>query len=142
MGILKHGVLPFFACFHLVALSFYVTGNLELLMTVAFADWPRTQDTLTVIEQHALGAGLMGSSMVLLFAAIVGIVKEDSHFRGIAAVMHLIFFANDAFDNWKIEGLDPTKAGILALIALVGVVVHSQEPGLFTQDKEKSKKKS
>mmetsp|Transcript_12610 Transcript_12610/g.21028 ORF Transcript_12610/g.21028 Transcript_12610/m.21028 type:complete len:142 (-) Transcript_12610:88-513(-) len=133
MGLLKHGVLPFFTVFHTFMLTFYFTGNLEKLITIS--DWPRTQDELTAIEQHGLGAGVMGGMMILLFAGLVGILKEDSHFRGIAAVMHLLFYVNDTYDNWKIDGLDPTAAGGLALIAAVGVLVHSQEPGFFTKDK-------
>lgn len=141
MGILKHAVLPFFTVVHVIFLSFYVRDDLEGLIKTL--EWPRSELVeLTAVERHGFGAGIGAGMMVLLFAGLVGIFQEDSHFRGLVGLMHLLFYVNDTYDNWKIEGMDPTGAGVFALIALVGVVSHALEPGFFTKDKEANKKKS
>ena len=92
MGLLKHGVLPLFALFHAAMLSLYFSGRLAEFPTLA--KFPGHEDERTAIEMHLMGA-FMGSIMALLFGCVIGIVQENSHFRGILTVMHLLFFAND-----------------------------------------------
>ena len=74
-------------------------------------------------------------------ACLIGIVSPNAaKFRGWVAIMEATFFFAVAagyysvgIDNWQVA------AGFGAL-AVVGIVLHSREPGLFTEDKNNKKK--
>jgi hypothetical protein len=135
MGILKHFVLPFFAVAHAVPiLTVLIMGKQQL---VVMLDWPGVDEERTTIERHLIGV-LVGVQAVLLFGDLVGIFYENAHFRGIITAMELLFFTVDTYDNY-VEGLDWVRVLVLSLIPLVGLIVHSREPGIFAKDKDKGK---
>mmetsp|Transcript_29359 Transcript_29359/g.44445 ORF Transcript_29359/g.44445 Transcript_29359/m.44445 type:complete len:136 (+) Transcript_29359:639-1046(+) len=133
MGILKHAVLPLFAAVHAGIVGLYLSENLGWMK-----NYPDIYGAQSQIELHLLSI-VAGSSLMMMFGCLIGILQEDSHFRGIIAVMNFGIFANEAYDSWFRDGFDPTLSTILTVIAGFGVIVHSNEPGFFTQDKAKKK---
>ena len=136
MGLLKHVVLPLFAAAHGVMVWQLLQGTLGQAMMdagVVTADYE-----FTTFEQHLLEAIGVTHAM-LLFAAVLGIFWESAHFRGILAVMEFVFFAGLAYSDY-IHGYPYQVGAGLATVAAVGILVHSLEPGLLTQDKTKKAK--
>ena len=134
MGLLKHIVLPVLALGHAFqAYKILIDGKEEL---PKFYGWPGANDPLTPREQHMMGI-VLSISLTLLVNCIAAIVLENSHYRGMAALLEFIFFAGEAYDA-QTTGFPVLVKEIFALVALVGLIVHSQEPGIFTKDKTKS----
>jgi hypothetical protein len=138
MGVLKHVLFPVLTLLHIVVVSFYLTGRNHLMPKML--DMPGAENERTSIELH-LQAVVSGFWLMLLFCCLCGIFYENAHFRGIVAVMHLIVFTNDVYDCVIREGwghLAPNIA-IMDIFILVCIIIHSQEPGLFTKDKSTKK---
>lgn len=135
MGILKHVVLPILAVLEAGFVGIFLTGNKLKLPQIL--ELPGAEDERTLMELHFMTAACCGGMGALLFGCLAGILYEDSHFRAMVVVMHLIFFAVDAYDYWTLDGYDPTGATAMFLLCLVGLIIHSQEPGLLTADKSK-----
>lgn len=88
--------------------------------------------------QHILGAIFL----CLLLNNVAAISIENAHYRGMAVALHTIFIILDACSHiWM--GVDAPKPMFLFIgIRLIGLVVHSREPGIFTKDKNDVKNKA
>ena len=54
--------------------------------------------------------------------------------------MHLTFFANDLIDYaLRGDGWDYAVPATLVGLSLIGVIVHSMEPGFLTKDKQQTR---
>ncbi|KAL7554804.1 hypothetical protein ACHAWF_018344 [Thalassiosira exigua] len=134
MGLLKHAVLPFFAVLNL-ALVF------KCLVAEDIADLaePLGRDSIdalpmTPLERHLFHC-LGGTFVVFFVNNVAAIFVENSHYRGMAVLLQVLFFVVDAYSYVKM-GLDiPTALFLPVGVGLVGLAVHSMEPGLFTKDK-------
>jgi hypothetical protein len=138
MGILKHFVLPVLAVGHAFQLYKIVVDGKEELPK--FYGWPDAEEPMTSRELHMMGV-IVASSLTLLVNCVAGIFLENSHYRGMATLLEFIYFGAELYDAKQTGFPVNVKAGFAA-IALVGLIVHSMEPGVFTEDKTKSKKSS
>ena len=133
MGLLKHVVLPLYALLN-AAFAFKCLIKEEFDADM-LANWSR--DTAKVplhdLEMHLLHV-CGGVMIVLLVNNVAAILVENSHYRGMAVFLQMLFFSIDGYSYYRI-GLDIPGLiyGIIGL-GLVGLVVHSQEPGIFTKD--------
>lgn len=142
MGVLKHAVLPLCAFAHVFAIAVFVFKGKEYMADLL--EWPRDTETLTPIERHLLGAGFT-FHIVLLSNNIVAIAVENAHYRAMATFLELILYSIDLADaiyenSLLAEGRQLFTLAPLAsmtVVTLIGLVVHSKEPGIFTKDKNK-----
>jgi hypothetical protein len=141
MGILKHAVLPILCLGHLFqAYKLIVDGKEEL---PKFYGWPGAADATAKMsprELHMMGV-ILSSSLALAVNCIAAIATENSHYRGMATTLELIFFASEWYDA-HVTGFPTTVKAAYAGIAALGLLVHSQEPGIFTKDKTNNKNKA
>lgn len=138
MGLLKHAILPLFVVIDLTFLyKFLIAEDIALLANL----WGRdlTKLPATVIELHLLRV-VGGACLLLAINNIAAILVENSHYRGMAVLLHTICFGVDAY-SYVISDRDPSNALALVAIGAVGLVVHSMEPGIFTKDKNDAGKK-
>lgn len=147
MGALKHIVLPLCTIAHLFAIGVFLFQGKEYMADLL--EWPRMTVSLTPIERHLLGAGFT-FHIVLSVNNIAAIIVENSHYRAMATFLELILYSLDLADamyenTLLAEGMNLFTLVPLATmtgVTLLGLVLHSQEPGLFTEDKNvKTKKK-
>jgi hypothetical protein len=136
MGLLKHVVLPLFALLHLIGSTFYFAK--DRLADIVQDSWPGVKEDRTPIELHLLGA-VGASHIVMLVGCLVGILVENSHFRGIFTMMLTLFYALDCYDAYS-AGFPYAPLAILTVVGAVGSVIHAGEPGVFTKDKAKDKR--
>lgn len=137
MGILKHVVLPILAIGHAFqAWKILIDGKEDL---PKFYGWPEAEEKMTPRELHLMGM-ILSISLALCVNCVAGIFLENSHYRGMATLVEFIFFAAEAYDAHS-TGFPATVKTAFAVVSLIGLVVHSQEPGLFTKDKAKTKAK-
>jgi hypothetical protein len=135
MGLLKHFILPLLALVHGVITAVAVTGGLAGAVIDSGALAP--DYTMTGFEDHCLFV-MGGVHMMLFFACVMGLAIENSHFRGIYIVSESIFFGHIAYSDVK-HGYPAQVSVALACLSVFGAIVHSQEPGLFAKDKDKTK---
>jgi hypothetical protein len=135
MGILKHAVLPILAVGHAFQVFMILTKGKEKLPK--FYGWPGAQPSMSPRELHMMGV-ILSASLTLLVNCVAGIFLENAHYRGMATMLELVFFSAEFYDAYSAGFPALVKAGFAA-VALVGLVVHSQEPGIFTKDKAKAK---
>ena len=135
MGILKHIVLPVLAVVHAFQAYKILTDGKDSLP--GFYGWPESSAPLTVRENHLMGI-VLSISATLAINCFVSIFLETAHYRGMAALLELVYFATEAYDAYTIGFPYEVKGGF-AGIALVGLIIHAMEPGLFTKDKTKTK---
>jgi hypothetical protein len=135
MGLLKHIILPLFVVFHSVTVYLVFSGQKELIPLLA--QWPNADAPLSPLELHLLGA-LGGANLALVFNCLVGIFYENSHYRGMVALVELIVFASDWYDAY-LTGFPTEALMVLTTLAAAGLLVHIMEPGIFTKDKSKIK---
>ena len=139
MGLLKHAILPLFV---LVDLAFMhkllIAQDIDFLAEL----WDRDLKTFpaTDLEIHFLHC-CGGVCLVLAVNNIAAILIENSHYRGMAVLLHTLFFAVDGGSYIALgrSALGPPL--FFVLVGVVGLIVHSMEPGVFTADKNSSKKK-
>ena len=137
MGLLKHAVLPVLAVGHAFqAYKILIDGKEEI---PKYYGWQGADVPLSPRELHMMGI-VLAVSLTLTVNCISAIAFENAHYRGMATLLEFIFFASEAYDAQK-TGFPFTVKLAFALIALIGLIVHSQEPGIFTKDKTKSKAK-
>lgn len=137
MGVLKHIVLPILAVAHAFqAFKILTDGKDEL---PKFYGWPGSSAPLTSRESHMMGV-ILSISLALSVNCFASILFENAHYRGMATVLELIYFGSEFYDAYKTGFPFEIKAGFAAL-ALIGLLIHSMEPGIFTKDKTKSKTK-
>jgi hypothetical protein len=135
MGILKHIVLPILAIGHAFQAYKLLADGKEALPK--FYGWPDAAAPMSPRELHMMGV-ILSASLTLLANCIAGIFFENAHYRGMATTLELIFFGSELYDA-HVTGFPTMVKGGFAAIALLGLLVHSQEPGIFTKDKTKQK---
>jgi hypothetical protein len=136
MGILKHFVLPVLAVGHAFQVyKLVVDGKEELPKSYG---WPGSDAPMSPRELHMMGI-ILSTSITLFVNCTFGIFLENAHYRGMATLLEFIFFAAEAYDA-HITGFPIIVKLGFGTIALVGLVVHAMEPGIFTKDKNASKK--
>ena len=135
MGILKHIVLPALAVVHAFQAYKILTDGKDSLPS--FYGWPESSTPLTVREGHLMGI-VLSISATLAINCFASIFLETAHYRGMAALLELIYFGTESYDAYT-TGFPYEVKGSFAAIALVGLVLHAMEPGLFTKDKAKTK---
>lgn len=140
MGVLKHVLIPFYALLHLI--GFYQA--LDPSGFVQFCGLPlEAEETQTTREIHLVGV-IMSFHLAMAFLCVAGFVMESSHFRGLVMVWEVVFYGLRTINAIQL-GLDfksvTSKPGIAAGVAIIGVILHAMEPGLFTEDKNKKEAK-
>lgn len=140
MGALKHVLIPFYTCLHLL-------GSYKALDPKGFVEFcglPLTEnEEQTAREAHLIGV-ILSFHLAMAFLCFLGFFQESAHFRGIIMVCEVLFYGVRTVHAYS-QGLDSavySKPGFAAAVAVVGVVLHSMEPGLFTKDKKDETKKS
>ncbi|KAL7439270.1 hypothetical protein ACHAXM_006657 [Skeletonema potamos] len=138
MGLLKHAVLPFNAL---------VMGAFAYKLLIAedyadmMADWGNNGDSPMTPMEHHLFHVVGGTALVTFINCIAAIFVENSHYRMMVCALQLLFFSVDGWSYLKL-GVPVSMPVYLVVGAnVVGLVVHSQEPGLFTKDKSEAGKK-
>lgn len=140
MGLLKHAVIPFNAFVN--ALFFHKTLIAEDYADV-MADWGKGDSPLTPLENHLFHV-IGGICLAFLINSLVAIFVENSHYRMMVCLLQIVMFTVDGYSYVKL-GVDVNPMiYVIVGVNVVGLLVHSQEPGIFTKDKDsdgKSKKK-
>jgi hypothetical protein len=139
MGLLKHGLLPFFTCLHAYTskVIFIDDGLDKVLAPVVVPPRDLEKEPPTPTEKH-LSFALGGAQLAFMVNNICAILMENAHYRGMALLLEAIYLAADSFSYWKMgskEGAKPTYA--LLGLSLLGLGVHAMEPGIFAKDKNK-----
>ena len=135
MGLLKHGILPLFALLH-----GYLAFTIFLDKEAAFRGfgWPALDETpLPSPTLHLMGC-LGATEVILSVNCLAGIFLENSHYRGMVLLLEWLFHVMDLLDS-KRHGLPAEALWVLVALASVGLLVHANEPGIFTKDKTKTK---
>ena len=103
--------------------------------------WDRDLASMTDFELHLLHC-LGGVCLLFAINNIVAIAVENSHYRGMAMLLHTIFFACDTLSYVALgRGQRSVVPLVLLAMGVIGLIVHSMEPGIFTKDKDGSGKK-
>lgn len=140
MGLLKHAVIPFNALVN--ALFFYKFLIAEDYAEI-MADWGKDDTPLTPLENHLFHIG-GGIGLAFLINSLAAIFVENSHYRMMVCLLQIVIFTVDGYSYVKLDvNINPIIYVIVG-VNVVGLLVHSQEPGIFTKDKNsdgKSKKK-
>ena len=137
MGLLKHVVLPLYALIDLAVLSFLFTEEADAQMLETFG---KGDSPLTDLELHLMHA-IAGVGIILLVNNIAAIFVENSHYRGMAVVLQMLFFSVDTYSYIAMGKDIPGILYFILGLGFVGLVVHSQEPGIFTKDHGPGKSK-
>ena len=141
MGALRHAVLPLCVLAHLAAIAVFALHGKDAVAETL--EWPRATVALTPIERHLLGAGIVVHA-ALAVNDVAAIWVEDAHYRGMATFLEFIlnagYLADAVYENGLLEGTGGREFTLIPLAAmsaltLLGLAVHSQEPGVFTKDK-------
>ena len=137
MGLLKHGLLPFFAIVH--GMSILACRTLDGWAEMVNLQLENPESDLQSKRQlHMLGC-LKAFNIALTILCVKGIITESSHFRGIVTLIEAIVFGIVTIDAYQLD-LDFYIPMAMAVVAAIGVVIHSQEPGIFTTDKKQETK--
>jgi hypothetical protein len=132
MGLLKHAILPLLGAVHaLVFVSVVLRGKEEFARELGLLS---EGAAMTDMESHLFGV-LVFTHLLLFVNCVAGVFLENSHYRGMAAILEVIFFGGDLYDTYMV-GLPTEALIVLFSVAFVGLVVHTNEPGIFTKDKK------
>mmetsp|Transcript_9841 Transcript_9841/g.13867 ORF Transcript_9841/g.13867 Transcript_9841/m.13867 type:complete len:145 (-) Transcript_9841:263-697(-) len=133
MGLLKHVTLPLLALLHSFVAFTSIVGDRSSLPTIF--DWPSPSENEdeSMYVNHAFGI-LGGFHVAFAFGAIMGILREDAHFRAILAIMELIVWGYGGYDAMRL-GFPCVFAYVASGLSAVSLIVHMMEPGIFTKDK-------
>ena len=137
MGLLKHVVLPLYALLDVSVI--YKALIIEDINDMS-PDSVLSTDQMTPVEQHFLHC-LGGVGLMLLVNNVAAICVENSHYRGMAVLLNIIFFATDAYSYVKMGLEVPTAVYVIVGLGVIGLIVHANEPGIFTNDHDKKKTK-
>jgi hypothetical protein len=141
MGVLKHIVLPILSLYHIYVCGVVIVYGKEAYLPLLGLDLPSTSTTSTsrfrlgALESHLIGL-LLGAHVMCLMNNVASMVQENSHYRGMAVMMQEVWFVLQWCDAYAMGWMQRIPA-ILATIATMGLVIHANEPGLFTKDKFK-----
>lgn len=130
MGLLKHVTLPMLSLAHGFAVFGLVKGIID-----DFPPSEKGEAERSPMEKHLIFvfAGIM---VAFLIMDLLGIFVENAHFRGLVVALNLVVVGFDCYDWATRDGFGMNAPlVILELFLLVSLIVHWQEPGLFTQDK-------
>ena len=94
------------------------------------------EDRQSVRQLHMLGT-LRGFNIAMWMLCGMGILTESAHFRGVVTSALVALYGVVAIDAYQLGLAAWYVPAALAAIAVVGAVVHSMEPGIFTTDKKK-----
>lgn len=138
MGLLKHVVLPFNALLNAAfAYKLLIAEDYADIM----ADWGNNGSSPMTPMEHHLFHVLGGITAGTFINCIAAIFVENSHYRMMVCALQVLFFSVDGRSYVKL-GVDiPAAIYLVVGVNVVGLVVHSQEPGLFTKDKSDAGKK-
>ena len=137
MGLLKHVILPLYALLDVSVI--YKTLVIEDINDVS-PDPILSTNSMTPIEHHLLHC-LGGVGLILLVNNVAAICVENSHYRGMAVLLNIIFFATDAYSYAKMGLKIPPPVYVIVGMGVIGLIVHGNEPGIFTKDKKGGGKK-
>ncbi len=137
MGLLKHVILPLYA---LLDLSLVYQGLVSENMDDICEYWGRDTSALpiTVLKRHFLHV-IGGAALVLFVNNVAAILVENSHYRGMACFLQMLFFAVDGFSYWRMGFDIHPVIFVIVGVGGVGLLIHSREPGIFTKDHDKAK---
>jgi hypothetical protein len=136
MGALKHAILPLMALFH--ATLMYGCMDLGRWAESVLLEVEQASDCESKRQLHMIGS-MRGFNVAFFFLCMAGIVTESAaHFRGIVAFADAFFLAVCASDAVQL-GLHFELPATISAVILVGVLIHSREPGVFTKDKNREK---
>jgi len=97
-----------------------------------------SEDRESVRQLHMLGC-LRALHAAMSLLCVMSVLTESSHFRGVLVLAECIFFGIATMDAYTL-GLQYQFPAAFATIALIGVMVHNREPGVFTTDKASKSK--
>lgn len=97
-----------------------------------------SEDYNSTRQMHMLGV-LRSFHLSFFLLCVLGVVWEHSHFRGLLALLFTVFYGNVTLDAYILGIAYYFVPGILALVAMIGGLIHMNEPGIFTKDKNKDK---
>lgn len=139
MGLLKHVILPIHVALHLYVLYVgFVLGTDHMVAKLAEmldVPAPSRSKVLTQLTQEATSVDL-----VLMVNCLAGIFLEGAHYRGMALVLEILYSIAVVISFYA-KGVVMVPYLITLIMDGVGVVVHALEPGVFTKDKTKVKKR-
>mmetsp|Transcript_28629 Transcript_28629/g.43998 ORF Transcript_28629/g.43998 Transcript_28629/m.43998 type:complete len:138 (-) Transcript_28629:122-535(-) len=135
MGLLKHVVVPIFLCIHLMS-AFNALDPPAFVDMIAYG--LKEGETQPERELHLIGI-IRGFNIAMAFLLIMGLFQESAHFRTLVIAGDLIIQAVATVDAYNLGNPMWYAPGIIGLVALVGLLSRSMEPGLFTKDKTKDK---
>ena len=141
MGLLKHFLFPCLAIINgMLAIQIHFLDdkisvvNIWLEGTEAGEPYKNGSLELTTVESHAISA-VGAFNAAFAFGFVLGIMREDSYFRGVMLWMQTINYVLDSIDAFKRE-LNAGLLYMLTLVCVIGLIVHHSEPGIFTNDKK------
>jgi hypothetical protein len=105
-------------------------------------DWPAkagVDQSLTIWEEHMMGI-IGGGHLMMLLLELWSIFQDHGHVRALMTTGEMVWWGLGGYDAYRL-GLPCAFANTLSVLALVGLIIHSREPGLFTKDKTNEKTK-
>ena len=142
MGLLKHVILPLFTLIDFIFIYMFIIK--EELDDDIKQDWDVVvhpiDAPLDPITIHFMNlAGTLGCVMAM--NNIAAIFYGNEFHRAIACSQKLIVFVVDYWSYTHTGRNLPTYVYAIGVTSLIGLLVHSQEPGIFTKDKEQEEEK-
>jgi uncharacterized protein YjeT (DUF2065 family) len=134
MGILKHLVLPTVSLFHLVGAKVCLIDEGLVVLGAPALGRDMEKEPQSPSERH-LTRIIGGSSLALLVNNVCAIVAENAHYRGMACLLEVIYFAVESYSLIKDGRKDGRPAFAMLGLSLLGLGIHTMEPGIFTKDK-------
>ena len=95
---------------------------------------------MTLWERQLFGI-LNAHELSHIIFCLLGVFWENAHFRTIVVAVELCTWTIGAAEAYRLE-LPFEFMATMAVIAAVGLAVHSREPGIFTNDKKEKLSKS
>lgn len=133
MGVLKHVVCPLFAVLH--AASIYACRDLHAWAEMVELQVENPEVASQEVRQlHMLGV-LRGFNVAFCLLSVLGSVSESAHFRGVLALAYAALYGTVALDAYSVGVEGWMVPAVIAVVATVGLLIHSNEPGIFTKDK-------
>lgn len=142
MGVLKHVVFPLLILLHTNVVYQAVImgasgGRLTMIQQFGW-EGSAEREKLGLWEEHATGI-LGGGHMAFWAAEIWSVFEDSSHVRGLLAVMEVIWWGYGAYDAQRLGFPCEIAYGITAML-VVALLIHYNEPGIFTKDKNATPK--
>ena len=91
-------------------------------------------DDLAVHLMHAVG----GTFLVLAVNNVCAVLYGSSVHRATALALHGVFASVDTWSYIALKRDVPGSLYAMLAAVVVGLLVHSQEPGIFTKDKKQT----